>query len=84
MLTPMVEADLEINNDTKILACAFDYDKNVHPDETYFVTNDLSLSNIANLFFGEDCILKAEDLDRDTYRGYHRRGHLLSLQECRR
>lgn len=70
MLTPMIEADLEINNDTKILACAFDYDKNVHPDETYFVTNDLSLSNIANLFFGEDCILKAEDLDKDTYRGY--------------
>lgn len=70
MLEPMQEADLEINNDTKILACAFDYDKNIHPDETYFVTDDLSLSNIANLFFGEDCILKAEDLDKDVYTGY--------------
>lgn len=70
MLNPIEEADLEINNDAKILACAFDYDKNVHPDETYFVTNDLSLSNIANLFFGKDCILKAEDLEKDTYTGY--------------
>lgn len=70
MLKPFIDADLEINNDAKILACAFDYDKNVHPDETYFVVNDLSLSNIANLFFGEDCILKAEDLTRDNYSGY--------------
>ena len=70
MLQPIIEADLEINNDTKILACAIDYDKEVHPDETYFVTDDLSLSNIANLFFGEDCILEANDLMVDEYSGY--------------
>ena len=45
MLKPIEEADLEINNDAKILACAYDYDCNKHPDETYFVTDDLSLSN---------------------------------------
>ena len=70
MLKPLIDADLEINNDTKILACAIDYDKTIHPDETYFITNDLSLSNIANLFFGEDCILQAEDLHKDSYIGY--------------
>lgn len=70
MLKPIEEADLEINNDAKILACAYDYDCNKHPDETYFVTDDLSLSNIANLFFGEGCILKAGDLNKDTYCGY--------------
>ena len=41
MLKPIVEKGFDhINNDLKILACAFDYDCNVHPDETVFVTND--------------------------------------------
>lgn len=65
--------DFEINEDIKILACAFDYDHNIHPDETIFVTNDLSLKNIANLFFGEDSILSVENVDKaldDVYCGY--------------
>lgn len=70
MLDPLIAADLEINNDAKILACAYAYDCNEHPDETYFITDDLSLSNIANLFFGKDCILKAQDLETDEYCGY--------------
>ena len=57
MLKPIVEKGFDhINNDLKILACAFDYDCNVHPDETVFVTNDLALKAIANCFFGEDSI----------------------------
>jgi predicted ribonuclease YlaK len=56
MLVPIEEKDLEITYDTKILSCAIDYDKKVHPDEVIFITNDLSLFNIANLFFGEDSI----------------------------
>ena len=57
MATPIQIKGFEINNDLKILAGAIHYDKKYHPDETYFVTNDLGLRQIANLFFGEDCIL---------------------------
>lgn len=58
-----------INNDLKILACAINYDKEVHPDDTIFVTNDLSLKNIANLFFGEDSIESVYPKE-DLYCGY--------------
>jgi predicted ribonuclease YlaK len=51
----------EVNNDLKILATAFDYDYYKHPDETVFVTNDLVLKNIANLFFGEDSIISVQE-----------------------
>ena len=70
MLNPIKEKDLTITNDTRILATAFDYDNNVHPDEVIFVTNDLALKNIANLFFGDGCIESVnEDFD-DEYCGY--------------
>lgn len=70
MLNPFIKEDLEINNDIRILSCAYSYDCYEHPDETYFVTDDLSLFNIANLYFGEDCILKSSDLTKDNYCGY--------------
>ena len=57
MITPIQIKGFEINNDLRILASAIDYDKRCHPDETYFVTNDLALKQIANLFFGDDCLL---------------------------
>ena len=60
---------IPINDDIKILATALYYDKTCDPDETYFVTNDLSLKNIANLFFGEDCIISVKDR-KDSYTGY--------------
>ena len=70
MLEPIIEKDLMISNDTKILACAIWYDTIKHPDETIFITNDLSLSHLANLFFGNDCIQSVqEDID-DEYVGY--------------
>lgn len=69
MLEPAKEKDLEINNDIKILMTAVDYDCTRHPDETIFVTNDLSLKQIANLFFGEDSILSVE-IDDGNYVGY--------------
>lgn len=57
MLKPITEKGFDhINNDLRILATAFDYDYNIHPDETIFVTNDLALKAIANCFFGEDSI----------------------------
>lgn len=60
----------EATNDIKILACAFDYDYNKHPDETVFVTNDLALKAIANLYFGEDSIESVIQEELDQYPGY--------------
>lgn len=66
MLDPILaKAEFNINNDLKILACAFDYDYYEHPDETVFVTNDLTLKLIANLFFGEDSIESIELKDEE-------------------
>lgn len=70
MATPLEIKGFEINNDLKILAAAIDYDKKRHPDETYFVTNDLALKQIANLFFGEDSILSIKEEQLDNYSGY--------------
>ena len=70
MIKPIEEKSLDITNDTKILATAIDYDTNIHPDETVFVTNDLALYNIANLFFGEDSIERVKEEQEDEYTGY--------------
>ena len=69
-LEPIVEKDLEITNDMKILACALAYDRECHPDETVFVTNDLALKTIANLFFGTDSIQSVNEEESDEYSGY--------------
>ena len=65
----IIEKGLEINNDIKILSCAIWYDRYIAPDDTIFVTNDLSLFNIANLFFGEDSIESVLE-NEDNYTGY--------------
>ena len=59
----------ELNPDLKILATAIDFDKKVMPDDVIFVTNDLSLKNIANLYFGTDSIESIE-IEEDDYCGY--------------
>ena len=41
---------------SECLACAFDYDYNVHPDETIFISNSAPLRDLANRFFGDDSI----------------------------
>ena len=69
MLNPIIEKDLTITNDMKILATAFNYDNNIHPDETIFVTNDLALKAIANLFFGDGVIESVKE-EEDNYTGY--------------
>lgn len=56
--------------DMQILATAIWYDRHVHPDATIFVTNDLALKNIANVFFGEDSIESVEPASADHYTGY--------------
>ena len=70
MLKPLQEKDIcYINNDLKILATAIDYDNRVHPDETIFISNDIALKNIANLFFGEDSI-NSYHPEENEYCGY--------------
>ena len=70
MLSPLKEKGLDTqSNDMRILATALDYDNSIHPDETIFVANDLSLLNIANLFFGEDSI-EFVSSEIDEYSGY--------------
>ena len=70
MLSLLDNYDLVINNDTKILACALWYDKEVHPDETIFVSNDVLLKIIANLFFGDDSIESIKEDVSDEYKGF--------------
>ena len=69
MLLPIKEKDLSISNDMKILATAIDYNNTIKTDEVIFVTNDLSLKVIANLFFGDKMIMSVEE-DDDDYKGY--------------
>lgn len=68
MMTPILDAKLESTNDMKILATAISYAQN-HPD-IIFVTNDLSLKNIAGLFFNKDHIESVEQKDSDGYKGF--------------
>ena len=70
MLKPLLDKGIPISLDTQILATAIDYDTNVHPDETVFITNDLALKHIANLFFGEDSIQSIKENQLDNYCGY--------------
>lgn len=57
------------NHDLRILECALHYEKNYAPDEMTFVTNDLALKNIANLFLGEDSIESISPF-KMTYTGF--------------
>lgn len=68
MLDSITNKDLPINDDTKILACAIDYNNKIDIDDTYFITNDLSLKHIANLFFG-DGMISSVTVQND-YSGY--------------
>ena len=60
--------NLEINDDTKILASAYDYFQKNPEAEVSFFTNDISLKEIAKLFFESNVYsIKPE---KDTYSGY--------------
>ena len=57
-----------INNDTKILACCCDYQKNHPKKQINFITNDLCLKHIAHIILGP----KVESIkdESDSYAGY--------------
>lgn len=62
--------EIEINNDTKILSDAYWTDSHQpYTSRVIFVTNDLCLKNIANLYFSSTDIESIEE-DTDDYSGY--------------
>lgn len=64
----IIDKGFEITNDTKILSDAVHIDAVYKPDETVFVTNDLSLYNFAEFYFGTDMIQKVTEYP-DEYCG---------------
>lgn len=67
MLSPILEEDLMISNDMKILATAINYSE-IYPD-LVFITNDILLKTIARLFF-EDSQINSIKEEEDSYTGY--------------
>lgn len=65
----IAQANLHYCYDVDIFECFLDYEKNIAPDNTIFVTNDFALKNIANLFVGEDCIESIET-SKEAYSGF--------------
>ena len=59
----------DITDDIRILSSALWADRNIAPDDITFVTNDLALRAIANLYFGDDSIEYIEPKE-DDYKGY--------------
>lgn len=60
--------DVEVNNDGKILATAYDYLQDHQNDKCIFCTNDLALKTIAEQFFGKGNV-ESEKIT-DNYNGY--------------
>lgn len=69
MTEALIKKNIDITNDTKILACAIWIEKESYPDNLAFVTNDLALATIASLFFGQDSIEEVV-VEEDKYSGY--------------
>ena len=65
MLAPILDADLSVTNDSKILACAIDYAKG---EKVCFYTNDLALKTIARIFF--DDVASINEEKEDDYTGF--------------
>lgn len=60
--------DVEVNNDGKILATAYDYLQHHQNEKCIFCTNDLALKTIAEQFFGKGNV-QSEKITND-YKGY--------------
>lgn len=64
----LIDSNIEINNDGKILATAYNYLQNHQNEKCIFYTNDLALKVIAEQFFGKDNV-QSEKIE-DDYKGY--------------
>lgn len=60
--------NLEINDDAKILAAAYDYVNNNQTLDFMFYTNDVALKQIAKIFFGSH--IASIELCDDSYTGF--------------
>lgn len=60
---------LDITDDTRILSDAIWANNIEYPDAIIFVTNDLALYNMANLYFGDQNLESIEE-EQDDYLGY--------------
>lgn len=69
MESPILNAHLELTDDTRILASAINYASTLHDEEFNFYTNDLSLKHLASLFFNTQQ-LKSIKEEPDSYLGY--------------
>lgn len=69
MLIPFTQQCLEVTDDIRILSSAFWYKENTDQD-LIFVTDDLALKHIAQLFFSIDHITSIGDTNIDSYAGY--------------
>ena len=65
----IIAKGLDITDDTRILSDAIHCNNTNYADRIIFVTNDLSLKKIANLFFGDGNIESIPE-DIDNYTGY--------------
>lgn len=66
---PITLQSLDITDDTRILSDAIYANDELYKDSIVFVTNDLSLKHIANLFFGDGMIESVKE-DNDVYTGF--------------
>ena len=69
MLKPIKKQNLTITPDMKILATFLDYIKSHKNEENIFITNDLSLKNIAKIFLPIERIQSYYEKP-DNYKGY--------------
>lgn len=69
MLKPIKKQNLTITPDMKILATFLDYIKSHKNEENIFITNDLSLKNIAKIFLPIEKIQSYYEKP-DNYKGY--------------
>lgn len=67
MLNPAKELGLIFNDDLRILMSAYEFSKTY--EDTIFVTNDICLKKIAELFFDRDKI-ESVKIEKDNYCGY--------------
>lgn len=65
---PIIQKHLELNNDTRIIACGLHYAEQNPSDDFVFVTNDLSCKHIAHMFFDTVESVIEDDFDYDGFK----------------
>ena len=65
----LITNNIEVTNDTRILATAVDY-YSENQNNFYFITNDLALKAIAGIFFNKDLIISIDEETEENYSGY--------------